>query len=122
MVRKAGELPVVDQLTNRLTLLSIEGMDAAQVAYQQYIGPDAQVDLALMATIIKTYARVTQAESMQQKDKLRDEAISVSNQLELMAYTSAGHDPDLSKFCALLAGQIKAVLVNLPNQNEYPAD
>ncbi len=56
-----------------LTFLSGDGMDAAQVAYQQYVGDDAQVDLALMATIIKTYARVTQKETRLQEQKLREQ-------------------------------------------------
>jgi hypothetical protein len=50
--------------------------------------------------------------------RLRMELQSASNQLELLAYTSAGNDHGLSRFCAGLAGHIKLVL----NQNEVSVD
>jgi hypothetical protein len=49
-------------MIDRMTHISLEGLDAAQVAYQQHIGLDAQPDLSLLQAIVTTYARVEQKE------------------------------------------------------------
>jgi hypothetical protein len=52
--------------------------------------------------------------AMQDNERLRIELQAAANQVELLAYTSAGDDHGLSKFCAGLAGHLKSAL----NQNE----
>lgn len=61
------------------------------------------------------------SEARHREERLRQLLRSVGNQMELMAYTSASLDRELSQFCALLAGEIQATLVNQPNRYDYSA-
>lgn len=45
-------------------------------------------------------------------DCTKHELDGVANALELMALTSAGKDPDLSKFCAMNAGYIRKFITH----------
>lgn len=91
-------------LTNDLSLKEI------QAATDPELYSDSSINCAIFASMLARQLLAT----MQREKRLRIELQSASNQLELLAYTSAGNDHGLSKFCAGLAGHMKKAL----NQNE----